>query len=151
MTRRYGGMDFDITVGTDLIHVESITLEVTDNTAVAQTRGVPDGWIKGDVSAEGEIEVDEQNFNKLNAQAAAAGSWRALEPVDILFYASGGAVTSRIEAFGCKLMLSSVYGADPKGGTKATRTVKYIVTDPEFVHVGGTHYLDSDDLNGIVG
>ncbi|WP_312156327.1 phage protein [Lelliottia nimipressuralis] len=151
MTARLGGMDFDIMIGTTQVHVESITLDITDNTAVAQTRGVPNGYVNGDVSAEGEMELDEQNFKKLNAAARAAGSWRDLGVFDILFYGQVVGETSKIEAFGCKLTISSLFGADPKGGEKSTKTVPYKVTAPEFISIDGVSYLSSSDLRGIVG
>lgn len=151
MTYRVGGMDFDVTVGNEMIHVESVTLDITDNTATAQSRGVPDGVVKGDVSAEGEIELDEKNFYLLNEQARAAGSWRDLEPMDMLFYASAGAFSTKVEAFGCKLIVTSPLNFDPKGGEKATKKLKYLVSAPEFVRIDGVPILSESDLRGIVG
>ena len=151
MTQRIGGMDFDITVGTEVIHVESVSLDITDNTAAAQSRGVPDGYVQGDVSAEGEFELDEKNFAVLNERARAAGSWRALEALDVLFYASTAALTTKVEAFGCKLIVTSPIGFDPKGGEKATKKLKYLVTAPEFVRIDGVPILSESDLLNIVG
>ncbi len=45
---KIGGMNFDINVGDLKVHVETATLDITDNSAVALTRGVPDGWVAGD-------------------------------------------------------------------------------------------------------
>lgn len=151
MTQRIGGMDFDITVGTDQVHVESVSMDITDNTAVAQSRGVPDGHVKGDVAAEGEFEFDEKNFAKLNEQARAAGSWRDLEPVDILFYADAGGMSTKVEAFGCKLIVTAPLNFNPKGGEKATKKIKYLVTAPEFVRIDGVPILSESDLRNIVG
>ncbi|HHG5564769.1 phage protein, partial [Pseudomonas aeruginosa] len=53
---RISGMNFDITLGDLQVHVEKATLDITDNSAVAQTRGVPDGFVDGDVTASGEYE-----------------------------------------------------------------------------------------------
>ena len=44
MTKRISGMSFDTYMDGDLIHIEKITLDITDNSAAAQTRGVPDGY-----------------------------------------------------------------------------------------------------------
>ncbi|MDV9030493.1 phage protein, partial [Pseudomonas sp. RAC1] len=52
---KISGKNFDITVGDLMIHVETATLDITDNSAVAQTKGVPDGWVEGDVAASGEL------------------------------------------------------------------------------------------------
>ena len=151
MTQRVGGMDFDISIGTTLIHVDSISLDVTDNSAVAYTRGVPNGWIKGDKSAEGEMELDEAEFKKLNELARQAGSWEELEVFDILFYAETAGDQSRVEAFGCKLKLSSALNMEPSGGEKATKTVAYMVTSPEFIHLDGVPIIGEASLRGIVG
>ncbi len=64
------------------VHVETATLDITDNSAVALTRGVPDGWVAGDVAAAGEMELDTTNFNLLIEAAGKAGSFRELEPFD---------------------------------------------------------------------
>lgn len=75
---RISGMNFDINVGDMLIHVETATLDITDNSAAAQTGGVPDGWVDGDVSASGELELDTANFNLMIEAARKAGSFRRL-------------------------------------------------------------------------
>ncbi|HFI1904555.1 TPA: phage protein [Enterobacter roggenkampii] len=151
MTFRVGGMDFDVTVGTEMIHVESVSLDITDNTAVAQSRGVPDGYVRGDVAAEGEIELDEKNFAALNELARMAGSWRDLEALDMLFYASTGSFSTKVEAFGCKFIVTNPLNFDPKGGEKATKKIKYLVTAPEFVRIDGVPILGASDLRNIVG
>ncbi|HEO9045955.1 TPA: DUF2597 family protein [Enterobacter kobei] len=151
MTRRIGGMDFDITVGTTLIHVESVSLDVTDNSAVTQTRGVPDGWVNGDKSAEGEMELSESEFKKLNEEARLAGSWDDMDVFDILFYAETVSDYSKIEAFGCKLKVTSALSFDPKGGEKAKKKVAFMVTSPDFIHLDGVRIIGIDSLRGIVG
>ncbi|NDM57635.1 phage protein, partial [Klebsiella pneumoniae] len=59
---RISGMNFDVNMGDTLVHVEKATLDITDNSAVAQTGGVPDGHVDGDVTASGELELDSANF-----------------------------------------------------------------------------------------
>ncbi|EJX1223585.1 DUF2597 family protein, partial [Cronobacter sakazakii] len=54
MSKRISGMSFDFYIDGTLVHAEKITLDITDNTTAVQTRGVPDGFVDGDVSAEGE-------------------------------------------------------------------------------------------------
>jgi len=61
---RISGMSFDFYMMGFPIHVESVNLSISDNSAVALTRGIPDGWVSGDVAAEGEIELDSKNFQK---------------------------------------------------------------------------------------
>ncbi|MGO0180066.1 phage protein, partial [Citrobacter freundii] len=100
--------------------IEKITLDITDNSAAAQTRGVPDGHVDGDVAAEGEIEVSSKVLGVLTAKARAAGSWRGIPPLDFLFYAKAGSEEMKVESFGNKLQLSNLLDIDPKGGGVAT-------------------------------
>ncbi|EPN2803321.1 phage protein [Serratia marcescens] len=151
MTARIGGMDFDVRLGTDLIHVKTISLDITDNTAVAQTRGIPDGWVAGDASAEGEMELDTRNFQKITALARTAGGYRAIPETDILFYANTGDEELKVQAFGCKLIVTSPVSFDPKGGETASHKVKYLVTSPDFVAIDGVTILSEQDLRDLVG
>ena len=146
---RIGGKNFDVNLGDLLVHVENCTLDVTDNTAVAQSRGVPNGHVDGDVSASGEMEFDTSNFNLLIEAARAAGSFRALEPFDIVFFASTGSEEFRVEAFACKLRVSSLLGVDPKGGEKSKHKVPYDVTSPDFIRINGVPYLDAKEIEGL--
>lgn len=90
MTTRINGMAFDTFIGGTDIHVKSISLDISDESAVAKTRGIPDGKLRGPVSAEGEIEMSTRSFNQLGEVAAQAGSWRDLPPMDFVFYANTG-------------------------------------------------------------
>ena len=98
---RIGGKNFDVNLGDLLVHVENCTLDITDNTAVAQSKGVPDGHVDGDVSASGEMEFTTSNFNLLIEAARSAGSFRELEPFDVVFFAKAGDEELRVEAFAC--------------------------------------------------
>ncbi len=146
---RIGGKNFDVNLGDLLVHVESCTLDITDNTAVAQTRGVPNGHVDGDVSASGEMEFDTSNFNLLIEAARSAGSFRQLEPFDAVFFAKAGEEELKIEAFGCKLKVSSLLNIDPKGGEKTKHKVPFDVTSPDFVRINGVPYLDAAEIEGL--
>ncbi|MHC8310134.1 phage protein [Pseudomonas sp. GT1P32] len=146
---RIGGKNFDINLGDLQIHVESCTLDVTDNTAVAQSRGVPNGHVDGDVSCSGEFEFDTSNFNLLIEAARTAGSFRQLEPFDSMFFAKAGDEELRIEAFGCKLKVSSLLSVDPKGGEKTKHKVPFDVTSPDFIRVNGVPYLAAAEIEGL--
>ncbi|WP_018929253.1 phage protein [Pseudomonas umsongensis] len=146
---RIGGKNFDINLGDLQIHVESCTLDITDNTAVAQTRGVPNGHVDGDVAASGEFEFDTSNFNLLIEAARTAGSFRQLEPFDSVFFAKAGEEELRIEAFGCKLKVSSLLSVDPKGGEKSKHKVPFEVTSPDFIRVNGVPYLAAAEIEGL--
>jgi len=144
-----GGKNFDINLGDLQVHVESCTLDITDNTAVAQTRGVPNGHVDGDVAASGEFEFDTSNFNLLIEAARTAGSFRQLEPFDSVFFAKAGEEELRIEAFGCKLKVSSLLSVDPKGGEKSKHKVPFEVTSPDFIRVNGVPYLAAAEIEGL--
>jgi len=146
---RIGGKNFDINLGDLQIHVESCTLDITDNTAVAQTRGVPNGTVDGDVSASGEFEFDTNNFNLLIEAARSAGSFRQLEPFDSVFFAKAGDEELRIEAFGCKLKVSSLLSVDRKGGEKTKHKVPFDVSSPDFIHINGVPYLAAAEIEGL--
>lgn len=146
---KISGMNFDISVGDLKVHVETSTLDITDNSAVAQTKGVPDGWVAGDVAASGELEVDTTNFNLIIEAAGKAGSFRQLETFDMLFYAKTPTDEMRVEAFGCRFKISSLLNIDAKGGEKTKHKLPFDVTSPDFVHINGVPYLSSDEIEGL--
>ncbi|MNJ22030.1 hypothetical protein D3C77_163950 [compost metagenome] len=147
---KIGGMNFDINVGDLKVHVEAATLDITDNSAVSQTGGVPDGYVDGDVAASGEMELDTNNFNLLIEAAGKAGSFRQLEPFDTLFFAKTPTEEIRVEAFGCRLKISSLLNIDPKGGEKAKHKVPFDVTSPDFIHINGVPYLAAAEIEGLI-
>ena len=146
---RIGGKNFDVNLGDLLIHVVSCTLDITDNTAVAQSRGVPNGHVDGDVSASGEMEFDTYNFNLLIEAARSVGSFRKLAPFDNVFFAKAGDEELRVEAFGCKLRVSSLLSIDPKGSETSKHKVPYDVTSPDFIRINGVPYLDATEIEGL--
>ncbi|TCJ98828.1 uncharacterized protein DUF2597 [Volucribacter psittacicida] len=151
MAERISGMSFDFYVFGAPVHAESVSLSITDNSTVAQTRGIPDGWVSGDVTAEGEIELDAKNFQKLTLAAATAGSYRDIPEVDFVFFAQRGGVRDKVESFGNKLVLSDILNIDPKGGAKSTKKIKFFVTSPDFVRINGIPYLSNDDTRDLIG
>ncbi|MFK3970196.1 phage protein [Pseudomonas sp. NPDC087358] len=149
MAAKIGGKNFTVNLGDLQVYVESCTLDITDNTAVAMTGGVPNGHVDGDVAAAGEIELDTTNFNLLIESAKAAGSFRELEPFDAVFYAKAGEEEFRVEAFGCKLRLTSILSIDPKGAEKNKHKIPYDVTSPDFVKINGVPYLSAAEIEGL--
>jgi hypothetical protein len=149
MAAKIGGKNFDVNLGDSLVHVEAATLDITDNSTVAQTKGVPNGHVDGDVAAAGEIELDTTNFNLMVEQAKSSGSFRELEPFDIVFFAKAGEEELRIEAFGCKLRISSLLSIDTKGGAKNTHKIPFDVTSPDFVKINGVPYLSAAEIEGL--
>lgn len=146
---RISGMNFDVNLGDLQIHVEKATLDITDNSAAVQSKGVPDGHVDGDVAASGEFELDSANFALLIQAAKNAGSFRKLEPFDTVFFAKAGEDELRVEAFGCKVKVSALLDIDPKGGSKTTHKVPYDVTSPDFIRINGVPYLDASETEGL--
>jgi len=146
---RIGGKNFDVNLGDLLVHVETCTLDITDNTAVAQDKGVPNGYVDGDVAASGEMEFDTSNFSLLIEAAKQAGSFRELETFDTVFYAKAGDEELRVEAFGCRLKVSSLLNIDPKGGEKSKHKVPFDVTSPDFIRINGVPYLAAVEIEGL--
>lgn len=140
------GMSFDFAVGGRFIHAESISLSISDNSTVAQTRGVPDGYVDGDVSAEGEITLSEREFAKFTPIAAMSGSWRDLPLTDFVFVANRGGTRAKVEVFGVKLLPSDLIDIDSKGGAKSTKKVKFFVTSKDFIRINGVPYLSYEDV-----
>lgn len=151
MSKRISGMSFDTHMGGSLVSIEKITLNITDNSSAAQTRGVPDGHVDGDVSAEGEIEVSSKSLGILTGLARTAGSWRGVALQDFLFYAKAGEEEVKVEAFGCKLLLNNVLDIDPKGGAITTHKIKFFVSSPEFVKINGVPYLEAEATASLIG
>ena len=54
-----------------------------------------------------------------------------------------------MEAFGCKLKVSSLLDIDPKGGSKTTHKVPFDVTSPDFIRINGVPYLDASEIEGL--
>ncbi|EBN7713468.1 DUF2597 family protein [Salmonella enterica] len=149
-TERISGMSFDVSFNGRVIHVKTITLDVTDNTKAIQERGVPNGWVRGDAEASGELELDTVNFQLLGEAAREAGSWRDIEEADFLFFAQAAKTELRVEAFGCKLVLSNLLNIDSKGGDSLSHKIKYLVTSPEFIKIDGIPILSATDVRDLM-
>ncbi|WP_372942754.1 phage protein [Shewanella sp.] len=147
---RLSGMNFNVNMGDIMVQVDTATLSITDNSAVSQTGGVPDGYVDGDVSASGELNVNASNFKLISNAAKAAGSWRAMATFDIMFYAKTSKDEMKVEAFGCRIKLSDILDVDKKGGQASLFKLPFDVTDPDFVHIDGVPYLRPDEIENIV-
>ncbi|MDT3252756.1 DUF2597 family protein [Serratia sp. root2] len=150
-TKRISGQSFDIDMGGVAIQVKNISLDITDNTEVSQTRGIPDGYTDGSVAAEGEIELDTKNLKLVQSKAQAAGSWRGIDLQDFLFYAKAGDEELKVEAYGCKLNVSNLLAIDTSSAGTSSHKIKYLVTSPDFVRINGIPYLSADDTRDLLG
>lgn len=132
-------------VGNLIVHVESMSASISDNSQAAMDNGVPNGWVDGDVSCTGDMEVDSRNFNNFNEIARGAGGWRAIRPFDIIAMGVSGDERQKMELFGCKITVSDLFGTDSKGGEKTKHKLTFSVTDPAFVRINGVPYLTPRD------
>ena len=71
---RLSGMNFNVNLGDIMVHVDTASLNITDNSSVSQTSGVPDGYVDGDVSASGELSMNASNFKLISKAAKKAKS-----------------------------------------------------------------------------
>ena len=136
------GADFDFSLGGLIVKAQEYTLNIDDGVAVTTNCGIPDGYVNGTTAGSGEIKLDTENFNLVLGVAKEAGSFQALEPIDI--DAIGKTVNQelKVQAFGCKMKLTDILNINSDGGEKLMHTIPYDVTDPRFVVLNGVPYLD---------
>jgi hypothetical protein len=147
--KHLSAQDFDIMVGNLLIHVENMSAAISDNRQAVMTRGVPNGYVDGDVSCSGDIEIDTKNFNNLTEVARGAGSFRAIPPFDIIY--SGKNVSGKhvVQLYGCVLTVSDLLSNDPKGSEKLKHKLTFTVSSPDFVRINGVPYLSAKDVRDL--
>ncbi len=143
--RRFNGLSFDIDLGDFAVQVKKFTIEITDNTTVAKRNGKPDGWLLGDVEASGEITVDASGLKAFLDAAKTAKSFQEMEPFDINSYAKVGDDEVKIEAFGCKVKLSSLLDIDKSSTDETEFALPFDVTSPDFVKINGVPYAPTGD------
>jgi hypothetical protein len=147
--KNLGALDFDVMVGDRLLHVEKMTASISDNRQHVKTRGVPDGYVDGDVECKGDLELDTNNFNLLVEVAKGAGSWRDMPAVNIIYVGKTTAAQHRVELFGCVLNVSDLLDNDAKGGSKTTHKIPFEVTSSDFVRINGVPYLAAKDTRDL--
>ncbi|CAH8216836.1 Tail tube protein [Vibrio aestuarianus] len=150
MSARFSGRSFDTTMLGEYVHVQSVTFTINDESEAAFTRGVTDGYLNGKVSGDVEVELDLNQFKKVHKAAKKAGSYRGIEPDDMMFYANNGVDEDKVELFGVKFVLSDIIGIDPESTDKSTRKMKGFITSPLFARINGVPYLSKDDTRGII-
>ncbi|EOW6612691.1 phage protein [Vibrio fluvialis] len=150
MSARFSGRSFDTTLFGEFVHVKSATATINDESEAAYTRGVTDGYTDGKVGCDVELELDLKQFQKVHKAAKASGSYRGIEPDDVMFYADNGVDEDKVELFGVKFVLADIIGIDPESQDKSTRKLKGFVTSPLFVKINGVPYLSKDDTRGLI-
>lgn len=149
MPQHISGADVNIGLGTALINVKQYTLNVEDGVKATSTRGVPDGHVRGAVTASGEITVDTANYNLIIEQAREAGSFQQMPVFDIVAMGKTVDQSFKTAAYGCKLSLTKILDATAEGGDKLEHTIPYTVTDPRFVEINGVPYIDQSFLDTL--
>lgn len=147
--KHLGALDFNIMVGDLLIHVENMTATITDNRQAVMTRGVPNGYVDGDVACAGDIEVDTKNFNLLSDVARVNGSFRGMPPFDIIYIGKNVSGQHKQELFGCVLNISDLINNDAKGGEKSRHKLAFQVSSPDFVRINGVPYLSAENVRDL--
>ncbi len=150
MSARFSGRSFDTTLFGVYVHVKSATATINDESAVAFTRGVTDGYTDGKVSCDVELEMDLKQFQKVHAAAKEAGSYRDIKLQDIQFYAHNSEDEDKIELYGVKFLVSDLLNIDSESADKSTRKLKGFVTSPNFVKINGVPYLSKADTRNLV-
>lgn len=143
------GQDFDVMLGDVLVHVENLSASISDNRKAVQTRGIPDGYVNGDVGCSGDLEIDSVNMKLLIDSARSSGSFRQLPPFDIILIGKNIDNEQKIELFGCLLSISDLFNLDAKGGDKNKHKIKFEVTSPDFVKIDGVPYLSATDIRDL--
>lgn len=147
---RVSNSSFSFKLGDYRLIAEKASLAIEDGRKAVKDAGVPNGYIPGEVSASGEIELDAAAMGVLTEAAKTAGSWQEIPIVDLLFFAKGTKEESKTEAFGCLLNISDLPEYDPTSDKKAITKIPYEVTSPDFVRIGGVPYLSKDRTEDLV-
>lgn len=125
------------------LNVESATLTIDDKTAPQSSRGRPDGYTQGDVSAAGELEVDSNTLEIIMAVALRYGSFQAMPAFDVLMFAKTPDSRLRVEAYGCKFRVSDLINLSNSSPDKLKHKLPFDVTSPDFVRINGVAYAEA--------
>ncbi|MDD1792522.1 DUF2597 family protein [Enterovibrio sp. ZSDZ42] len=151
MSQRISGKNLKFLLGGLKINAQKWTLSITDGDAVTYTNGIPDGYVDGEVSAAGDLEVNTANFNLILAAAKVKGSFRGLGTFDAKGFGAVGRDVLNIDMFGVKLKISDLIDADSAGGSALIHKITFDITSPDFININGVPYLRPDEAVDILG
>nr|VFK16707.1 MAG: Protein of unknown function (DUF2597) [Candidatus Kentron sp. LFY] len=140
------GSTMEFSLGGLIIRADNFSLTIEDGMKAVTSRGIPHGWVDGEVSAKGDIEVDTENFNLI---VDSAKSFQELEAFDIDAVGKTPDQELRIQAFGCKLSIADLLSVDANGGDKLKHKIGFQVTDDDFVRINGKPYLAEHRTKGF--
>ena len=147
--QKLSGKEVNCFVGPLMLNFENASLSIEDGRTVVKSKGVPNGYVSGDMAATGDVEIDSTNFELLSAIAASSGGWANIEPIDINFVAVTAGGQFQATAYGCLLKVSDLLNADSKGGEKLKHKIEFEVTSPDFVTINGVPYLTAIETFGL--
>jgi hypothetical protein len=145
---KLSGRDVDVMIGSYRVNFEEASLSIEDGTSTTKTRGVPDGFIEGDVAASGEIKLNTGQFDVIVQAAKEAGSFRGLPTFDLVYNAETSDEKLNIEAFECKLSLTDLINAN-QSNERLMHTISFEVTGREFVKINGVSYLRPEEIERL--
>lgn len=137
------GQSWEFFLDALMITVENASQTVSDGLQVKFSKGRPNGFIRGKVSSDGELELDAENVTLLTAYAKAKGSWQELTDIDIRGIAVVNGNAQTVESFGCVLLITDLMNAAANGEEAATSKIKFKVCGKDFVRFNGVPYLKS--------
>jgi hypothetical protein len=138
--QKFNGLSFDISLGDFDVQVKKFSLTIKDNSAAAKKNGKPDGWLLGDVEADGELVVDRTGLKAFTESAKKVGSFQEMPTFDIHSYAKIGDDEVKVEAFGCKVSIGALLDLDKNSSDETEFKLPYKVTSPDFVKIDGVPY-----------
>jgi len=141
--QKISSFDVDTYIDGISVNMDSVTLNIDDKTATQMSRGVPDGYTQGDVSAAGEAEIDSDTLKIIMTIAQIHGSFQAMPPFDVLMYAKTPDTSLRVEAYGCKFRISDLMNAANGSADKLKHKLPFDVTSPDFIRINGVPYTEA--------
>jgi len=148
--QRISGKDVRTYVGVAEVIAAKISIKIDDKREVAYSRGVANGYVDGECTADGSITLDSQQFSQLkDVLLAGVSSWKDIETQDIHLFAAAGDLSKDIKAFGCLLKISDLWDSEDSGGKKTEHVIPFQVTSPDFVHIDNVPYLSLKETRGI--
>ncbi len=143
------GQDIEVFVGPVNVIFEKVTLTIEDSSKAVHSKGLPNGFVRGKLSASGEVEVDTHNLMLLNEAARAKGSWHGLGTWPLIFTAVGSDTLLNVIADECLFKVSKLIDAASEGGEKLTHTLPFEVTGSDFVRINGVPIQDTGKFLGL--
>ena len=126
------------------IEFEDVNLNISDSGKVVSKKGRPNGYVDGEIAAEGDVTLDWEEFEKFLTATSQFGAIKSFPPQDLQFFGKvsegGGSSELDISAFGCKFSAKDILNAKASGGEKMTVKIGYQVSDPKFVEINGQEY-----------